>query len=382
MTATTHADEGVSVKPHLIILGIRGIPAAHGGFETFAERLAPWLRDRGWDVTVYCQGSATGRREEDEWEGIRRIHIPVSRDDAWGTIAFDIKATADAMKLPGLVLTLGYNTGFLCSWLRLKGRRNVINMDGLEWKRAKYSSAEKTYLWINERLAAWSGDVLVADHPTIADHLATRVRRDKIATIAYGGDAVYEADPAPLAALGLEPGRFFTLIARPEPENSVAEIVAAFSRAPRGAKLAVLGTYDPAHEFQGRVRRAASDEVVFTGPIYDKPVLAALRHHSIAYVHGHRVGGTNPSLVEALGAANAIVAHDNPFNRWVAGDAGLYFADEDECAARIEAVLADPALRDRMSAAARARWDAEFTWPHILGQYESLLREEARRAAG
>ncbi|WP_267387584.1 DUF1972 domain-containing protein [Sphingomonas sp. GC_Shp_3] len=94
----------------LIILGIRGIPAAHGGFETFAERLALWLRDRGWTVTIYCQGSASGKREEDEWEGIRRIHMPVKAKGPLGTIQFDIASAADSLKIPGTILTLGYNT--------------------------------------------------------------------------------------------------------------------------------------------------------------------------------------------------------------------------------------------------------------------------------
>ena len=370
------------MKPHLIILGIRGVPAAHGGFETFAERLALWLRDHGWRVTVYCQGSETGRRQEDSWEGIDRIHIPVRRTGSAGTIEFDTKATADAMRLPGLILTLGYNTGFLCGWLRMRGRTNYINMDGLEWKRAKYPLAPKIYLWINERLAAWSGDRLIADHPVIADHLATRTGRHRIVTIPYGADGISEADPAPLARLGLEQGRFFTLIARPEPENSVLEIVSAFSEKPRAAKLALLGTYDPSHRYQASVRAAAGPEIVFTGAIYDRPTLAALRFHSIAYLHGHRVGGTNPSLVEALGAGNAIIAHDNPFNRWVAGDAGLFFSTQAECAARITTLLEDAALCDRLRASARARWEADFTWPDILRRYESVLREGLGSAHG
>lgn len=362
-------------EKHLVILGIRGIPAAHGGFETFAERLALWMRDAGWRVTVYCQGSADGKRHEDEWEGIRRIHLPVHIGGAAGTIEFDMKATADALRQPGTLLTLGYNTGFLCSWARLRGRTNYINMDGLEWKRAKYSRGAKAYLWMNERLAAYAGTRLIADHPVIGDHLATRVRRDKIVVIPYGSDAITEAeaDPGLLAPLGLEPGRFLTLIARPEPENSILEIVSAFSRKPRGLKLAVLGNYARDHAFQARVLDAASDEVYFVGAIYDPPTVHALRFHSRAYAHGHRVGGTNPSLVEALGAGNAVIAHDNPFNRWVAGEAGRYFTDEDSCAALFDRLLDEPEQLASMRQAARQRWEEAFQWPTILRAYEDLL---------
>lgn len=357
----------------LIILGIRGVPAAHGGFETFAERLALWLRDHGWDVTVYCQGSPTGRRAEDRWEGIRRIMIPVAQAGAVGTIEFDVKATADAMRQPGTVLTLGYNTGFLNLWVRLRGRRNFINMDGLEWKRDKYGFGARSFLWANERLAAWSGTGLIADHPAIADHLAHLIARDRITVIPYGSDEVTEADPGLLAAMGIEPNRFMTLIARPEPENSVLEIVRAFSARPRGMKLVVLGTYRRDNAFQAAVMDAAGGEVLFPGAIYDKAVLRALRLYSYAYLHGHRVGGTNPSLVEALGAGNAVIAHDNPFNRWVAGAAGRYFADVAGCAALLDRLLEHPAEQAAMRAAARVRWREAFTWPMVLEQYRRLL---------
>ncbi|NKJ02917.1 DUF1972 domain-containing protein [Novosphingobium sp. SG707] len=366
--------EEIATARHVNILGIRGLPAAHGGFETFAERLAVYLHQRGWQVTVYCQGSETGKQYEDIWEGIRRIHIPTRLDGAAGTIEFDCKAAADVLKQPGNILTLGYNTGFLCSWLAARGRTNFVNMDGLEWKRAKYGLGAKTYLWVNERLAAHAGTKLVADHPAIADHLATRVSRDRIVTIPYGGDAVFDADVTRLAPLGFEPDRFFTLIARPEPENSVLEVVKAFSVKPRGMKLALLGKYSKTVPYQAEVLAAAGPEVVFTGPIYDKPILNALRFYSRAYLHGHQVGGTNPSLVEALGAANAVIAHDNPFNRWVASDAGVYFSDVDSCAAQIDR-LSDSKLAGELRIKARARWEENFQWPMILDAYRNLLME-------
>lgn len=360
-------------KPSLTILGIRGIPAAHGGFETFAHHLALWLHARDWDVTVYCQGSETGRREESRWEGIRLIHIPVKRDGPVGTIEFDVKSTLDALKQPGMILTLGYNTGFLALLPRLKGITNYINMDGLEWKRAKYSFAAKAYLWLNERLAGYCGNRLIADHPAIADHLATRVSRAKIDMIPYGSSAIESADSSPLISLGLEPGQFLTLIARPEPENSILEIVKAFSRKPRGVKLAVLGKYSRAVPYQASVLDCASDEVVFPGAIYDEPSIQALRFHCLAYMHGHQVGGTNPSLVEALGAGNPVIAHDNPFNRWVAGNAATYFTNEDECADRIDTLLTDQVARADMGTAARQRWAAAFTWTAVLESYRTLL---------
>jgi len=377
MTSTDTAS-----RRHLIILGIRGIPAAHGGFETFVERLAPHLRDRNWTVTVYCQGSETRRRHEDDWHGIRRVHIPVSTTGALGTIEFDMKAAIDAARRPGLILTLGYNTAFLSSWLAARGRTNVINMDGLEWKRAKYGRCSRAFLWINERLATWSGSKLIADHPVIADHLATRAPRSRIVTIPYGADEVTDADPAALAPFGIEPDRFMTVIARPEPENSVLEIVQAFSRRPSGMKLVVLGNYLRDVSYHAAVLEAAGEDVIFPGAIYEKSVLRALRRHSRAYLHGHQVGGTNPSLVEALGAGNAVIAHDNAFNRWVVGETGLFFRTADECARHIALACSDDAIVERMRMAARARWREAFRWEMILADYERMLGAQLNQPRG
>jgi glycosyltransferase involved in cell wall biosynthesis len=360
---------------HIRILGIRGIPAAHGGFETFAEHLALFLRPRGWTVTVYCQQDGDGEITEDYWRDIHRVHIPVSQPGALGTIFFDWKATLHAARTKDLCLTLGYNTAVFCALLRMKGAPNLINMDGIEWKRGKWGSAARTWFWMNDWLGCWLGNHLIADHPQIQEHLETRVNGRKITMIPYGSDRVDDAPVEPLARLGLERGRYYTLIARPEPENSVLETVQGFSRRRRGMTLAVLGQYDPANPYHRAVMAAASDEVRFLGAIYDKEVLASLRFHCRAYVHGHTVGGTNPSLVEALGAGNAVIANDNRFNRWVAGEGAVYFGNADECARCFDDLGARDQLVASLSAGARKRHADAFEWNAVLTQYENLLEE-------
>jgi glycosyltransferase involved in cell wall biosynthesis len=357
----------------LKILGTRGIPAAHGGFETFAERLALYLVSRGWVVTVYCQEVGTGPLWHDQWEGVHRVHIPMPHDQPTSTVSFDWQATWHAARDPGLCLTLGYNTALFCAILRARGVPNVINMDGIEWRRAKWGPLPKLWFWLNDYAGRWLGNTLVADHPQITAHLATVINERKIHMIPYGADRLIDIDDAPLRPLGLESGRFLTVVARAEPENSILEIVQGFSSRRRGFKLAVLGNYSPAHAYHRAVQAAASDEVMFLGAIYDKTVLSALRYHSAAYVHGHQVGGTNPSLVEALGAGNAVLAHDNRFNRWVAGDAGRYFSDAQEFSGLLDELLADSAARQRMQAHARDRHSAVFTWPAVMLAYEELL---------
>jgi glycosyltransferase involved in cell wall biosynthesis len=175
--------------------------------------------------------------------------------------------------------------------------------------------------------------------------------------------------------LGLQPGRFLTVIARAEPENSILEVVQGFSSKPRGFQLAVLGNYDQDNAYHRAIKSAAGAEVRFVGAIYDKPVVQALRFHSAAYVHGHQVGGTNPSLVEALGAGNPVVAHDNRFNRWVAGNAATYFTSADTLSLRMDELLSSPAQRESLHDQGQLRFKAAFTWSDILGQYERLLEQ-------
>jgi len=366
----------------LRILGTRGIPAAHGGFETFAEKLALHLVAQGWRVIVYCQEDGSGPVFDDAWQGVERVRIPVSAAGPKGTILFDWKATLHAARHAELCLTLGYNTAVFCALLRGKGIPNLINMDGIEWARAKWGSLAKTWFWLNERAGCWLGNHLVADHPQIAVHLGTRVRAEKITTIPYGADSVASASVEPVLALGLEPGRFLTVIARPEPENSLLEIVAGYSIRPRGRQLVVMGGYHDSNDYHRAVRAAAGAEVRFVGAIYDKLVVQALRFHSLAYVHGHQVGGTNPSLVEALGAGNAIVAHDNRFNRWVSEDGAVYFNNTESFSSRMDEFFTDPGLH-KLHALRRhgqQRFQAEFTWPAILQQYEALLMQHLPRA--
>ncbi len=361
-------------KKELFILGIRGVPAQHGGFETFAEKLAPFLAKQGWSVTVYCQEEGTGPITESFWGSVKRIHIPVSKAGAAGTVLFDWKVVLDALGRDGLFLTLGYNTAIFNTLQRLKSQTNVINMDGIEWRRDKWGVIAKTWFWLNERAGCWVGNHLVADHPKIKEHLATRVTAEKITMIPYGGDEVLEADPALLGAYGVEPGKFSVIIARPEPENSFLEMVRAFSCKERNHKLVVLGNFQPTTNlFHKAVMDAASNEVIFPGAIYEAPVVQALRFFSRFYLHGHRVGGTNPSLVEALGAGCAVIAHDNHFNRWVAGPDASYFASEQDCSELFDRLLLNDAAVSTMKSASRLRFNERFTWEQVLAEYEELL---------
>ncbi|MEZ8625755.1 DUF1972 domain-containing protein [Vibrio splendidus] len=362
----------------LVLLGIRGIPAKHGGFETFAEHLCIYLESRNWDITVYCQESGSGKIYETEWNGIKRIHIPTKNEGALGTVIFDFRSIIHSLRHNGIFLTLGYNTACFNILHRLFRKTNVINMDGIEWKRQKWGKVAKAWFWLNERFGCWFGNHLVADHPSIKEHLATRVSNQKITMIPYGGPEVNVADESVLNEFGLEKQNYSIVIARPEPENSILEIVQAFSAKARGQKLVVLGNFSKHNAYHERIVGCASSEVIFPGGIYEADRVAALRFYARYYIHGHQVGGTNPSLVEALGAGCAVIAHDNKFNRWVAKDAAHYFENVESLSEFFSAgYLDDDVLGTRKNNAIN-QFRQRFQWNDILAQYEELLTKYSK----
>ena len=362
------------MKKTIRILGTHGVPANYGGFETAAENVALFLAAKGWRVVVYCQVDGSGPIQEDTWRGLERVLIPVGVDGWLGTSKFDLLSIRHAAKSGDLCLTFGYNTAIFNVIQRVKGIPNVINMDGIEWSRSRWGFFRQAILYTNERIACFVGNHLIADHPEIEKFLLTRAPKRKLTTITYGADPVADAPTSVPISHGLKPGRYMTLICRPIPENSIAELVRGFSRTQRDFKLAVFGDYTPSEDpYHRAVLDSASDEVVFVGSIYDKAEVEALRFHSAMYLHGHTVGGTNPSLVEAMAAGNPVLAHDNPYNRWVAQDGAVYFTTEDDVARHLDELLASPTRLEQMRAASLGRYESEFTWEHVAGQYEQLL---------
>jgi glycosyltransferase involved in cell wall biosynthesis len=364
------------------ILGTHGVPAAYGGFETAAQEVGLYLAAQGWDVLVYCQIPGAGTPARDSWRSLTRVLVPEQRAGWTGTASFDLTCVrlvlAEAAD-DDVCLTFGYNTGLFNIAQRIRRIPNVINMDGMEWTRRRWGLARQGILLANERIAGLVGDVLVADHPVIRDYLARHFGGSRVTTITYGAHRVDDAPAAPVHELGLGAGEFATMICRPIPENSCLEIVRAWSARRRGMPLVVLGDYGGDDPYHREVRDAAGPEVRFLGAIHDPEVVGSLRRHSRIYLHGHTVGGTNPSLVEAMAAANPVLARDNVYNRWVAGDGGRYFDDAAGLDHLLTDLLADDATLARMSRAALARFDAEFTWERIGAQYENALRRALTR---
>ncbi len=382
-TTTTGTAQHPSLK--VALLGTRGIPAAYGGFETFAQQLAVRLVQRGHQVTVYAEADRPGL--PDTWfEGVRVRHIPRPRWGAASVIGYDCRCLHDARHGHDLLYMLGYGAAWACWWSRTVFRQKIwLNVDGLEWARSKWGRLARTYLRAMEWVSSWAPTRVLADAQAIADRYRSLYPRGvPCSFIAYG--AQLPEHPAQqvqdLSSWGLHAGAYVLVVARPEPENHVLEILEGHARWAGDWPLVVVGDVQPVTAYQKRLLALAGDRVRLLGGIYDAGQLTALRLGAACHVHGHSVGGTNPSLLEALACGNVVIAHDNPFNREVARDAAEYFQTEGQLAdalARVRALAPD--ARAALAARGRGIVARHYGWEQITDQYEALMRAECARTA-
>jgi glycosyltransferase involved in cell wall biosynthesis len=366
-------------RPRLALLGSRGIPARYGGFETFVEELAPRLVRRGVDVTVFCED-----RPGPKPTSHRGVRLEYVRADAPGplrTVDFDLRCLRHAAGAFDVVYLLGSGAAFGAGVVRGAGARLWINPGGLEWKRSKWGPVARRWLAAMEAHSCSVADRMVFDNAALAHDVIGRNPVRGSAVIPYGAPVIgTEASEERLAQFGVRPRAYDLVVCRTEPENQLLEIVRAHRCATPDTPLLVVAAQDTG-EYWRRVRAAAGPEAVLLGTIYDQAILRPLRLHARLHLHGHTVGGTNPSLLEAMGAGNAVLAADNPYNREVLGPGGWYWADERELESALVAADAAGEVERRARGALNvARVRGHYDWEAVADTYFELLMEEVDRS--
>ena len=361
----------------LAIMGLRGIPARYGGFETFAEELSVRLCGEGTEVTVYCEH--LGNNLPHSYKGVALSYIRSHKLGPMTTILFDLKCLWHACKGHDVIYMLGYGAAIF-SWLpRIWDRSIWINMDGIEWKRSKWGPIARWYLKVMETVAVRSATRLIADAEAIRRFLHERHgTKTPCSVIPYGADLLeHPPDRKVLEEYGLLAGTYYLVVCRLEPENHVLEILRGYCSSTTDATIIVIGDTATGTRYVRRILQETDRRVHFLGTVYDKDKLRTLRYYCRAYFHGHSVGGTNPSLLEALGCGNIVIAHDNVFNREVAGDAGRYFIAADDIP-RLVAGVESLTEGERTACAARSRnrISGRYSWDVITRQYMDLLKTD------
>jgi glycosyltransferase involved in cell wall biosynthesis len=364
----------------IAILGSRGYPSTYGGFETFVRVLAPNLRARGHEVTVY--GRMNRPRHRRFFEGdIGVIDVLGLDSKQLSTLSSGLTASVDAA-LRGFDAAIVVNVAnaFFLPFLRARGIGTVLNVDGLEWERGKWGRAAQAAFRSGAKLAAKWSDRLVADSRAIS---ATWLRDFGVEPtfIPYGADLVASNGSRRVTQLGLEHEQYVLVVARFAPENNIDLTLDAIDLLTPRPPLVVVGTGNYRSPLDSRLDRLEGrGEVLRLGHVNDPDLLNDLWSHAGVYVHGHSVGGTNPALLQALAAGAPTLAFPSPFNDEVVGTPRLlYERAPSRLAHRVRDVLASPGVREEMRTLGRARIAAAYQWSDVCDAYERELSLVAER---
>lgn len=380
---------------HVFIVGSKGIPGAYGGYETFVDKLTQYHQDHPkLRYHVACKGGPPG---EFSYHGARCFRVPVPKLGAASAIWYDVAAlelccrTIRREKLPHpIVYILACRIGpFLAGFqrrLHAMGGQIYLNPDGHEWLRAKWPPPVRLYWKLSERMMAKHADLLICDSRAIECYMQQTYAACRLRTtfIAYGAECRRSAlaDDAPrlldwYRQNGLAPKEYYLVVGRFVPENNFETMLREFMRSGTRRSLALITTADPRflRRLEQKLLFGADPRIKFVGAVYDEELLRKIRENAYGYLHGHEVGGTNPSLLEALSSTGLNLALDVSFNREVCEDAALYWTKEEGSLSGLidrAEQLPDQTLR-RLERRAKERVARNYSWQKIARQYEYVF---------
>ena len=358
-------------------LGTRGVPGNYGGFETFVEELGARLVERGHEVTVYCRRANAEPPRPTTHRGMRLVHLPAVRTKSAETLSHTLlSALHAATRRFDVVYVCNSANAPICYIPWARRQTTILNVDGLEWQRAKWGRLARRYYRWAARLAARMPVEVVTDALVIQHYYRTHFGR-ATRCFSYGTELHARGHRDDIVrGLGLEPDRYLLYVSRLEPENNALLVVRAYGTVETDIPLVIVGDAPYAGAYIAQVKAAADARVRFLGFRFGDGY-HALQANALAYVQATEVGGTHPALVEAMGHGNAVLAHDVPEHHEVVGDAGLYFGyrDADDLARRMREVIEDSGLVDDVRRRAEERVRAHYSWTAVADQYEAYFRE-------
>lgn len=365
------------MKKSIAIIGTRGYPSFYGGFETAVRKLAPYLADKGWQVTVYGRKGSVRPSEAGVDPRIESVETPGLNTQSMSTLTYGLSATISSMiRKPDVALVMNVANGFWLPLLRLRKIPVVVNVDGIEWERDKWSPLAKRVFRMGAWMTAKWANALVCDAVEIQ-----RIWVEKYGVegcfIPYGGE---NTQSLPVES-GLESGSYILMVARFVPENTVQEFFEAAATLARTWDVVIVGSSGFGGELdaQANALALANPRVKWLGHLSDDQRLHSLWQHAGVYFHGHSVGGTNPALVQAMACGSPTVARDTPYNREVLANLGVFTAPESESIAEsITSLMMSPEQRTELGSAASERARAFYNWELVCDRYESLVLRSAQ----
>lgn len=362
------------MKLKIAILGTRGIPNHYGGFEHISEYVSVGLAKRGHELSVYNSHNHPYAR--DNWNGVNIIHCydPEYLIGAAGQFVYDLNCIRDARKRNfDVILIMGYTSSSVWGHLYPEKSAIITNMDGLEWRRSKYSKPVQKFLKYAEKLAVRHSQFYVSDSMVIKSYLARKYDINS-RYIPYGADMITELEREQITPVEALKEDYFLLMARMEPENNIETILEGYNNSNSPKPFKVLGDTSNrfgkfiTHKFQKDSR------IQFKGSIFDTAKVRALQNNSYLYFHGHSVGGTNPSLLEAMASEALIAAHNNPFNQAVLSTDAFYFSNPNDVKKLVETVQRQE-IEKTMVTNNLHKIKHLFNWESVVDGYEEYAIE-------
>jgi glycosyltransferase involved in cell wall biosynthesis len=365
-----------STSMKLAILGSRGFPSTYGGYETLVRHLAPFLVQAGHDVTVYGRSRDKGRRRIWITEDVRCIATPGRDTKSLSTLTFGMTGMLDAsFRSFESILVLNIANGFWFPALRAARTPFAVNTDGVEWERGKWSRVGRTTFKAGAWMTARNANALICDSQAIGAVWKNLFGREST-YIPYGAPVLNNVDSDRLEAMGLHDEPYLLVVARLVPENNVELTLDALEmlgdQAPRAV---IVGSANFDSPLSARLRAMeATGRIKWLGHVDDQRLLIQLWAHSAVYIHGHSVGGTNPALLQALGAGAPTLALDTPFNAEVLPYSEHRFPQKVQVLAeQIQAVVASPSLQEEMAQRGRSVISERYSWDDVCHAYMEML---------
>jgi glycosyltransferase involved in cell wall biosynthesis len=365
----------------IAILGTRGIPNNYGGFEQFAEYLSVILAQRGHNITVYNPHFHPYLKSDFKGVKIKRIYSPEKLlGAAASNYIYDFFCLLDAIVSDyDIIYEAGYaSCAYAVGILKFfKGKRIIVtNMDGMEWQRSKWSGIVKRLIKNAETISVRNSDFLIADNEGIQKYFQDTYGVTA-SLLPYGAEQVEHVEENNLVSYGLKANNYMLVIARIEPENNIEPIINASLKSNCKLPLVVVGGVTTPHA-KYLIQKFKDQDVQFIGGIYKKEVLDSLRYFSNCYLHGHSVGGTNPSLLEAMAASSFIIAHSNDFNRSVLDEDACYFKDEDELIFILNNLSTHLEKREAWIANNKNKIKEKYDWCNVTDLHEEFFKSILR----
>lgn len=353
------------------IIGTQGVPAQYGGFETMVDNILGNNASEHIQYTVFCS-SKDFDYQLPLYKGARLKYIPIKANGMQSTL-YDGVSLLMAIRGFDVIVVLGVSGGLFFPLFRLFNRKKlIVNIDGLEHKRAKWGWFAKLFLRASEEMALRFSNIVIADNQGIVDYIRKRYKK-KTVLIAYGGDHVkrettIQEQQKILDAFRLNAGEYSLSICRVEPENNCHIVLEGFERT--GERVAFVGNWNRSE--YGRMLKSkykGCSNISILDPIYELDTLYALRNNCKYYVHGHSAGGTNPSLVEVMFFGRPVLAYDVVYNRETTESMAHYFRDITDL---VLLLVKDKSVYDTNSKSMLEIAQRRYTWKAVASQYESL----------